>query len=173
MQLGVTRRLRQDFTVDRQGLRIIAETCAYRRMGCAVKSVVRIDLEQFLHLLPRAHVLMAAQQGERVLVARGMIIRREHQDVLQQELGVVHDVEFHADLREQPHTLDVIAVGQQVLANDMLGRNDFTVREHAEGGQDLRRQIGELRDLTGGVLCIGRAASHAEQHLQSIPTRGQ
>ena len=50
---------------------------------------------------------------------------------------------------------------------------DFAVREHAEGGQDLRRQTRELRGLPGRVLGIRRAARHAEQHLQCMPARGQ
>ena len=139
MQLGVVRRLGQDFTVERQRLAEIAESRAYRRVSGAVGPVVRIGGEKLFHLLPRAHVLMAAEQGDGVLVAGGMILRRERHHSLEEELGVVHDIEFHADLREQPHALDVIAIGQQVLANDMLSGVDLTVREHAEGGQELRR----------------------------------
>ena len=173
MQLGVIRRLDQDFTVERQRLAVVAEARADRRIGGPVDSVVRIGCEQFLHLLPRAHVLVALEQCHRVLVAGGMVIRRERHHVLEEELGIVGDVEFHADLREQPHALDVIAMGQQVLANDMLGGVDFAVREHAESGEKLRRQSRELRDLTGGVLGIGGAAGHPEQHLECMPARGK
>jgi hypothetical protein len=59
MQLGIVGRLGENFTIDRQGLRVVAESGAYRRMGGAIRAVVRIDFEQFLHFLARAHVLVA------------------------------------------------------------------------------------------------------------------
>jgi hypothetical protein len=162
MELGIIRRLGQDLTVQRQGLRIVAESRAYRRASGAIDPVVRISRKEFVHLLARADVLVAVQERDRILVAGGMIVRCEHQHLLEQELGIVHDVEFHADLREQPHTLDVIAMSQQVLAHELLGRRDLAVREHAVCGEDLRRQVRELRGLSGGVVRVGMAAGHAE-----------
>ncbi len=118
-------------------------------------------------------MLVAIEQCDRVLVAGGMIIGRERHHVLEEKLGIVGNVEFHADLREQAHPFDVIAMGQQVLANDVLGGVDFAVREHAEGGEQFRRQCRELRGLTRGVLGIGAAPGHAEQHLECMPARGK
>jgi hypothetical protein len=124
-------------------------------------------------LLTRVTMFVARQQGDGVLIADGVIIGLEPQRLLEKMLGVVHGIELHADLREQPHTLDVIAVVPQVLAHDLLRRLNCAVREHAEGGEDLRRQLREPRRLSGGIVGLGRPASHAEQHLQGIPAGGE
>ena len=117
-------------------------------------AVVRVGLQQLLHLLAGSNVLMPLQQHDRVLVAGGIMIRRQRERALEQDLGVVQHIELHADLGQQPHAFDMIAVGEQVLADHPFGIVDLAVGEHAECGGDLDRQARELRHLAGRVLGI-------------------
>jgi hypothetical protein len=74
-----------------------------------------------VNLLERLRVLLAVHEHLRVVIARGVIIRREFQDAFQQELGIVQNLEFHSDSGEQAHPFDVGGVLLQELTNHLLG----------------------------------------------------
>jgi len=104
-----------------------------------------------------------------VILAREPIVGglREHRG--EQQLGVVVYLVSDADAREQAHRLDVIAVLQQVGADQRLGRLQITVREQPGRGNDVARQLAQCRHVTarhGGVL---RLPDHAVQPLEHRP----
>jgi hypothetical protein len=172
VQLGIVGRLRQELQVERQRRRVIAEAGAHRRMRGAVGAVVGIHGEQLLDFLARTHVLMTLQQHDRIVVARLAVLRRHLEDVLQEKFGVVGHVELHADLGEQPHALDVIAMGQQIAAHHPFRIENLAVGIHAEGRDDLGRQGGEIRELARSVAGVARTPLDAVERLEGAPARG-
>ena len=119
-------------------------------------------LEQLVELLERLRMLVPLQQRQRVVVARRMIVGREHQHAFEQQFRIVEHVELHADPGEQPHRFDMVAVLQQIVANQALGREHLAVGEHAGGGDDLRRQLRERRDVSRGGGGFGMLPGHPE-----------
>ncbi len=110
---------------------VLAESDARRRVADAVSAIGGIDLEQPVELFERPHVLVPPRQHHRVVVTRRMIIGRERENAFKQQFGIVKHVELHADLGEQPHRLDMVAVTSEILANQLFGRKDLAVREQA------------------------------------------
>ena len=141
MQLRIVRCLGEDLAIQRQGTIEVAESGAHRRVGRTVSAIAGIELEQFLHLPARLEVLVALDQDDCVFVARQAMVGRDGERALEQQFGVIDDIEIQADLREQPHRLDVIAMGQEIPADDILGVAHLAVRVHAEGGHDLGRKL--------------------------------
>jgi len=73
-------------------------------------------------------------------VARQVL--REHPDMLirESDIAMFQNIQFHTDLRQQAHGLDMIPVHLQELAHHLLRRMDLAVSEHARGGHHSRRQ---------------------------------
>ena len=89
--------------------------------------------------------------------------------MLEQQFRIVVHLELHADLCQQPHTLDVVAVSQQEPADELFGGNDVAVGKQARGGRHLRGQAFQLGDVLGGEFGVAGAPGHVEQDLQGVP----
>ncbi len=135
---------------------IVPETDAHRRVGGAIHPVVRVERKQLLHFLAGANVLVAFQENDGVFVAGLAMLRGQLQHASEQDLGIVRHVEVQADLGEEAHALDVVPMGEQVLAYRLLGVENLPVGVHVEGRDDRGRQGGEVLRLRIGVgsLCF-------------------
>ncbi len=91
-----------------------------------------------------------------------MIIGCEHQHAFKKQFSIVKHIELHADLGQQSHRFDMVAVCQQVVANQTFSRENLAVGEHAGGGDHLRRQLRELRDVIRGGPGFGLLPGHIE-----------
>ena len=65
---------------------------------------------------------MALDEDLGVVEAGRVVVRRQIEHRLEQQLRIVENVALDANAREQTHGLDVMAVLQQEGANEMLGR---------------------------------------------------
>ncbi len=173
MQLRMIRSLFQQLAVQAKSRLALAQFGADGRLGRQIGAVFRLDLLQHLDLLARLPVLVPLQQDLNVVKARRPVIGFHAQHVLKQQLGIIQDVQLHADLRQQPHAFNVITVRQQIAAHQAFGALDLPIGEHAAGRDDLGRKRGELGDVRGGRGSVGSASVHAIQRLQGTPARRQ
>ena len=172
MEFRIVRSFGKELPVARERL-IVAESYAYRGMRRAVHPVVRIQREQLLHLLPCPDVLVPLQQHDGVFVARLAMLGRELEHPGEQELGIVRHVEIEADLGEQPHSLHMVAMREQVVAHHAFRIQDIAVGIHAECGDDLVRQRCQIPELRVGLFGVSRASQHAIEGLQRAPAGRQ
>ena len=127
--------------------------------------------EQLLELGHGLHVLVPLQERERVVVSHGLIIGRERERALEQQLRIVEDLELHADARQQAHPLHMITVLQEIAADDLLGRVHLAVGEHAVRGDNLLRQVRERRDVCRRLFALRFLAGDVVKDTQRIPAR--
>ena len=118
-------------------------------------------------------MLVAIEQHAPVIVAGGEVVRGALQHRRKQVLGVVEDLECHADAGQQPHRLDVVAVGQQERADQLLGAHDVAIGKQAGRRDHLRRHALQGRDLGGGGGRVGTVADHPVEPLEHAPGRGK
>ena len=173
VQVRGARRIHQELAVERDRLFVLAEADAGGRVERAVLAILRLELQQLLELRARLAVLVALDQHQRIVVARGAVVGRQREHGLEQQLRIVQHVARDADLRQQAHGLDVIAMLQQIGADDVLGGRQFAVGKQARGQYDLGRQALERRHMLRGRGGVVRIARHAIQPLEHAPARGQ
>ena len=90
-------------------------------------------------------MLVPLQQNLRVVIARRPIVRSLLEHTLEQQLRVIEHVELHADLGEEPHPFDMIAVLEQIAA-------------HQVSAASISPSANMLRAVT---IAVGRVASLA------------
>ncbi len=142
-------------------------------MDGAVIPVSRVRPDELPCLLQRLDVLVALQENLNVFVSRQVVIVCQYQHVLQQDFSVIENIELHADLRQEPHRLDVVAVRLQKTANDLFRQKNVAICEQSRRGHHRRRQACEFRHVSRGHLRLGVSPGRSEQDLQGIPTRGK
>ena len=101
------------------------------------------------------------------------MVRRKRQHALQEEFGIIENIELHANLGEKPHALDMIRPCEQELPNQPLGRKGIALSQHALGSHDLRWQLRQGCDLLGCGLGIRPLSQGPMENLQRSPTRRQ
>ena len=162
-----------EFSKDPQRLLMVAEPDVGVRTGRAKRAIRRVDLEKPLRLLERSSVLVAQRQHQDVVVAGRVVVGGKHQNALEQKLRVVEHVELHADLREQPHGLNVIAVRLQKRPHDALRSVEIALGHEIGRGNDRGRQFRDLGRLLRGVLGLRAVSGRPMEFGESLPTRGQ
>ena len=130
--------------------------------------VVRILLPQQRSLFERLGELLSFLQRADIVEPRTDIVRVELDSRFEQEFRFVVDVETHPDLGKQTHAFDVVAIGLEEMATELLGLVHLAFLDQAGNRQQLGRQRGKILDLRfgefGGCLAPGlRVKSH--QHL--------
>src|SRR5207302_8778372 len=130
VQLRILRGLGEELPIHAERFRVVAEPDARRRIHRAESAAAGIDLQELARFLERGGVLVALAEHHRVVVARDVIARVEGEQALEEEFGIVEHVELQADLREEPHRLEMIAVLQEKLPQDPLGPIDIALGKH-------------------------------------------
>ena len=172
LHVGRLRRLHEERAIHLQRPLVLTEPDAGGRVGRPVAAVVRIGLQERLELLKGAHVLVALQERPDEVEARRVVLRRELEHGVEQELGVVEHLELDADAGEQPHRLDVVAVLEEIgrarsrSAGTSSPSENMPVAVTISGGQLL-----ELRDVARGGRARPRAlAGHARTASPASPS---
>ena len=174
VQVRIAGGLREHLLVDRQRLIVAAEAHEDGGTRRAEGVIPGIPAEQFVDLFQRPLVLVAQRQHDRVVVADDTVVRFHLEHGFEQHLGIIEDVELHADLGEQPHRIRVErAFGLEIMADDLLGLGEVALREHALGGDDLRCDRGDAAGLRRRPLGIRRLADESVERFQPVPARRQ
>ena len=104
-----------------------------------------------------------------------MIVRVEGEHALEEKFRIVQHVELHADLRQEPHRLEMIAVLQKKLAQDPLGTVDIALGEHPGSREHGRGQPPELQCLLGRcgrLVCLSARPAERSECLPGSEERG-
>ncbi len=167
MQLRRLRGPGQQLPVELDGALVLPETDAGQRMERAVVAIGAIRGEQLLGLLLRLLVHVALDQDLRIVEARGVIVGRQVEHRLEQQLRIVEHFALHADAREQPHGLDVVAMLEQEGANELLGLGQLAVREQRRRRHDLGRQLLQRGDVRGRLRRRSQPAASSGTGLRA------
>ena len=165
MQVRRPRRFLKQFAVQRDRLVVFAESDAGGGVERSKLRISRFERQEFLELDARRLVLVALDQRQRIIVACGTVIRRQHEHRLEQQFGIVEHAARHADFRQQAHGFDLVSMLEQVGADDVLRRREFAIREQAGGRDDLGRQAPQRCHVLrrhGGIFLL---AAHLVQAL--------
>jgi len=162
-------RFSQELAIKRNRLVVFAQAHAGRRIGGAIGAIIGVDLQQFVELLHRPDVLVALHEHISVVVPCRVIVGRELQECFKKYLGIIEDIELGADLGEESHALNVVAVRQQELTDQALRFRNIAICKHGRRRYDFHRQIGERCDVKIGHFFVGRLSGHMEERLESLP----
>ena len=140
----------------------------------AVEFVVRIRFEQHPDLLHGQLELLALAQDIDVVEPRGPEIRPEDQCAFQQELRVVENVEFSADIRQQAHSLGVSGEPlEEVPAKGLRLVQFFPMQQARHGTQVLRHPAQEpcARPRLCRLPCVSARLPQFGERLPALKQR--
>src|SRR6476646_6788095 len=120
MRFGVRGRPQQQSAVEVDGPLVLAETCAGRCVHGLQRAVLRLVPGELFYLAPRLRVAMQLDEYEGVFLAGQAVVRRALEHGSEQYFRIEVHLAFNADAGEEPHRLDVIAVLQEIRANQGL-----------------------------------------------------
>ena len=129
MQVGRAAGLGDQIAVEADRALMLAETDRDFGGERAIVGIVGVDRQQPVDLGPGLGMSVPPCQALGIIMARGVVIGREAQDGLEQRLGIVEDLACDADPGEQTHRIGMIAVAQQIGADDLLGGHEIAVGE--------------------------------------------
>ena len=140
-----------------------AEATAGVAVEGPVRRVARLELQELVCLLDRLQVLVTLHEHRRVLVACCAVIWREHQHALEQELGIVEYLELDANLGQQAHRFDVVAVCLQEPAHELLRSVQLALQEQVGRVYDLGRKFRERRHVRRCVVGVDAPSTRSVQ----------
>ena len=112
-----------------------------------IDGILRLRLPQDLRLLQGLIELALAIENPQVVGAGADVVRLEFHAALQQEFGVVEDSQPDADLGEQTHCLDVVAVPGEELPAQRLRLVQPAFEQQVRHGDEIGRQARHVFDL--------------------------
>jgi hypothetical protein len=167
------RRIDEQFPVERERPFVLAETDIRGGVAGSIIAIRRVELQQFFQLRDRLCMFVPPQQRDGIVEAGGPVVGRQGQYGLEQKIRIVEHIVRESNARQQSHGFDVVAVLQQVGAGHGLRRNQFAVRKHCGGGDDLGRQTLQGGDMAGRHLGVFMLTRHPKQRLQTAPAGRQ
>jgi hypothetical protein len=171
VQVWGLRRLFGEVAIDLDCRLVIAEANESACPSDLEGAIRGIQPDQPFGLLEGPRILVPLIEHDRVFIACGVIVGRQHEHALEEELGVVEHLELHADPGQQAHPLDVIAVRHEKAADEGFGAEDVALGEQTRSIQHGRRKPGErLRLGRSGALGLP-LARRAVERRERLPTR--
>ena len=173
VQFGILGRSLQQLAVQAHRPLVLAESHAARGIQRLEQGVVGFAFEQHGEFPPRLAVLVHLQQHLGIFTARRMVGGRQFEHGREQQLGVVQHLAHHADPGQQPHAFDVVALAQEVGADQGLSRIHVAVREQPRCRHHFRRKLLQYRHMAGGHGGVVGLARHAVEPLEYAPAGRQ
>src|SRR5215469_11981246 len=133
MELRRLPRSREQLPVQLDGPLVPAQPHLSQGMEGQIASVGSIGGKQSLDLPLGLEVQLALLEHLRIIEPGGVVIRRELEDSLEEQLSIAVDLALHGDVREQPHGFDMMPVLEQERAYEVLGPGELPVRQ--QGGR--------------------------------------
>src|SRR5882762_10840897 len=150
-----------------------AEATASVGVEGPVGRVVRLERQELVCLLDRLQVLVTLHEHGGVLIARCTVVWRKHQYALEQELGIVEYLKLDANLRQQPHRFDVVAVRLQKLAHELLRGVQLALKEQVGRVYDRGWQFRERRQVRRCVVGVDAPSARSVEVTQRAPSSRQ
>ncbi len=141
---------------------------------CAERPIVPVlglDPQEGFHFVASALVLVAFQQDPGVVVASGPVVGCELKDSLEQEFRIIEHIALYPNSGQQPHGFDMMSMLQKIGADNVLRRQQLTVRKQAGRGDDFRGKGLESGDVCGRHTRVFRVTGQAVKPLEQGPTR--
>ena len=150
MNGGVVRRFLGQRPIGADGLVEIADgEVLVRANQLELGNVGRLRAQD-VRLLQRLFELLALVQDVDEIDAGAGVLWLDHQGGLQQELGLVIGVEGFADLGEESHALDVVAVLLQEIAAEGFSPEIAAFLDQVGDAEQLRGQGAQIVVLVAG-----------------------
>src|SRR6185437_6962536 len=116
---------------------------------------------------------VALREHLRILETCQVVVRRKLEDSFEEQLRVVENVAFQSNTGQQTHSLDVITVPAEIIADELFGRRDLAVGEQRRRRYYLGRQFSQRRHVISRLLGFLRLTRHPIEALEQAPARGK
>ena len=155
--------------IEGQRLVVLTQTHGAGGGQDPVVDIGRIDLQQPLDLLAGRLMLLPLDQRFGIVVARRPVIGLQGQDGLQEDVRVVQRIVRQGDARQQAHGFGMIALGEQEVPRDALGKAQVAVGKQRGCGDHLRWQGLERRHVLGGGFGVLGVTRHPIETVEHLP----
>ena len=169
VRLGIPGSPDQQLAIQAYRAFVLTKAYARRRVQGLKRAVVGFRLHELLKLAAALLITVQLDEHEGVLLARGTIVGCALEYRGEQHLRIEVDPVRDADAGQQAHSLDVIAVLEEIRAHQRLGRFQLAICKQPGRNDDLLWQGAQRRHLAGCGGSVVRLALHAVQALEHPP----